>query len=110
VTFRFFAGMVPSLLHQLSWTSSTVLADFNRTAWEWDLLPSSYVCPRCNCGACYALHRKGFDWLMWMVGMRPARCLTCSKKFYARYVLNRQRMKPGVPKKASSSNRRAKAA
>ena len=51
------------------------------------MLPSDYSCPRCKCQACYALHRKGFDWVMSMIGLRPARCLTCGKRFYARYAM-----------------------
>ena len=51
------------------------------------MLPSDYMCPRCQCQACYALHRKGFDWVMSMIGLRPARCLTCGKRFYARYSM-----------------------
>jgi hypothetical protein len=52
------------------------------------MLPPDYACPRCKCKACYALHRRGFDWVMSLLGLRPARCLTCSKKFYARYKLS----------------------
>lgn len=52
------------------------------------MLPSDYECPRCNCHACYALHRRGLDWLMTLFGLRPARCLTCSRRFYARYKLS----------------------
>ncbi len=51
------------------------------------MLPSDYMCPRCQCQACYALHRKGFDWVMSWIGLRPARCLTCNKRFYARYAM-----------------------
>jgi hypothetical protein len=49
------------------------------------MLPSRYSCPRCKCRACYALHRKGLDWILSVFGLRPARCLTCNRKFYARY-------------------------
>ncbi len=52
------------------------------------MLPSDYACPRCKCRACYALHRKRLDWIMTLFGLRPAKCLTCSKKFYARYKLS----------------------
>jgi hypothetical protein len=52
------------------------------------MLPPDYACPSCKCKACYALHRKGFDWFMSFLGLRPARCLTCNKKFYARYKLS----------------------
>jgi hypothetical protein len=49
------------------------------------MLPSDYSCPRCKCSACYALHRKGLDWIFSLFGLRPARCLTCSRKFFTRY-------------------------
>lgn len=52
------------------------------------MLPSDYACPRCKCHACYALHRKGFDWVISLLGLRPARCLTCTRRFYARYTLS----------------------
>jgi hypothetical protein len=52
------------------------------------MLPSDYSCPSCKCKACYALHRKGFDWMMSLFGLRPARCLTCTRRFYARYTLS----------------------
>ena len=47
------------------------------------------LCPRCKCGACYPLHRKGVDWGISLLGFRPARCLTCMRKFYTRYSLER---------------------
>jgi len=53
------------------------------------LFPSSLLCPRCQCGACYPLHRKGVDWALSLLGFRPARCLTCMRKFYTRYSLER---------------------
>ena len=51
------------------------------------------LCPRCKCGACYPLHRKGVDWPIFFfgLGLRPARCLTCMRKFYARYTLDAPR-------------------
>jgi hypothetical protein len=49
------------------------------------MLPSTFSCPRCKCGACHRLHRKGFDWLVSFLGLRPMGCLTCGKRFYARY-------------------------
>ena len=58
-----------------------------------NLLASSFLCPRCKCGACYALHRKGFDWLMYLLELRPVRCLTCNKRFYARYSIDGGRLK-----------------
>jgi hypothetical protein len=51
------------------------------------MLPSEYACPRCECHACYALHRKGFDKLLSLFGLRPARCLTCGRKFFTRYTV-----------------------
>jgi hypothetical protein len=33
------------------------------------------------------LHRKGLDWLMSMMGLRPMGCLTCGKRFYTRYTV-----------------------
>ena len=57
------------------------------------MIPSSFLCPRCRCGACYALHRKGFDWLMHLLELRPVRCLTCNKRFYARYSIDGGRLK-----------------
>ena len=52
------------------------------------MLPESFQCPRCRCRACYALHRKGIDWVYNFLGLRPARCLTCMRKFYTRYELS----------------------
>jgi hypothetical protein len=76
---------------------------------ETNLLPFSFLCPRCKCKACYALHRKGFDWLMHLLGVRPARCLTCNKRFYARYSIDGDRLnvEPGHRKAAGESNRAA---
>ena len=52
------------------------------------MLPTDFACPSCKCRACYALHRTGFDWFVSMLGLRPARCLTCTRKFYTRYKLS----------------------
>ncbi|MDP9051975.1 MAG: hypothetical protein M3O31_14845 [Acidobacteriota bacterium] len=52
------------------------------------MLPENYTCPSCKCAACYAMHRKGIDWVMSLLGLRPARCLTCGRKFYAGYRLS----------------------
>jgi hypothetical protein len=52
------------------------------------MLPSNYACPSCKCAACYAMHRKGVDWVMSLLGLRPARCLTCDRKFYASYKIS----------------------
>jgi hypothetical protein len=49
------------------------------------MLPASYSCPRCKCNALYRTHRKGFDWLVSVFGLRPARCYTCTKRFYIRW-------------------------
>jgi hypothetical protein len=54
------------------------------------MLPSDFRCPSCKCSACYALHRKGIDWIASLLGLRPARCLTCSRKFYARYTISQE--------------------
>jgi hypothetical protein len=51
------------------------------------MLPSTFSCPRCKCGACQRLHRKGLDWPMSMMGLRPMGCLTCGKRFYTRYTV-----------------------
>jgi hypothetical protein len=47
------------------------------------MLPTTFSCPRCKCGACHRLHRKGIDWLLSKFGLRPMGCLTCGKRFYA---------------------------
>jgi hypothetical protein len=49
------------------------------------MLSSTFSCPRCKCGACQRLHRRGFDWLLSPFGLRPLGCLTCGKRFYTRY-------------------------
>jgi hypothetical protein len=54
------------------------------------MLPSDYACPRCECRACYALHRKGLDWILSLFGLRPARCLTCGRRFHTRYEVTDQ--------------------
>jgi hypothetical protein len=66
-----------------------------------NMLPSDYACPRCKCRACYALHRKGMDWVVSLVGLRPARCLTCTRRFYARYKMTEDgKYVLGAPKHA----------
>jgi hypothetical protein len=68
------------------------------------MLPSDYACPRCKCRACYALHRKGIDWVVSLVGLRPARCLTCTRRFYARYTMTEDgKYILGTPKHAVDS-------
>ena len=53
------------------------------------MLPSDYACPSCKCRACYALHRKGpLDWILSVLGLRPAKCLTCGRRFHTRYKLS----------------------
>jgi hypothetical protein len=73
------------------------------------LQPSSFLCPRCKCSACYPLHRKGFDWLMYLMELRPVRCLTCNRRFYARYSIDGDQLKVGPAHRpaASESNRAA---
>lgn len=71
------------------------------------MLPSDYRCPRCHCQACYALHRKGFDWVMSLFGLRPARCLTCGKRFYARYSVARSERDSGTATKKPSEKTRS---
>jgi hypothetical protein len=89
------AGVIPTLAKL---QNTQALADINgkledkfaarqncAPAMEMNMLPSSFSCPRCKCGACHRLHRKGIDRLISMFGFRPLGCLTCGKKFYARY-------------------------
>src|SRR6185437_3161287 len=59
-----------------------------REAKDLNLYSIDKLCPSCRCGACYPLHRKGIDWALSFWGLRPARCLTCMRKFYARYTLD----------------------
>jgi hypothetical protein len=54
---------------------------------EFNLFPATIKCPSCKIGACYPLHRKGLDWSISLLGLRPVRCLTCTRKFYRRYSL-----------------------
>jgi DNA-directed RNA polymerase subunit RPC12/RpoP len=49
------------------------------------MLPATFRCPRCKCHALYLARRRGLDWLMTVFGLRPARCMTCSKRFYLRH-------------------------
>jgi hypothetical protein len=55
------------------------------------------------------LHRKGFDWLIYLLGLRPVRCLTCNKRFYARFSIDgdRQKVESGHRNAAGESNRAA---
>jgi hypothetical protein len=55
------------------------------------------------------LHRKGFDWLMHLLGLRPVRCLTCNKRFYACFSIDgsRQKVEPGHRNAGGESNRAA---
>jgi len=46
------------------------------------MLPRSYSCPSCKCHALYRTRRKGFGWIMSLIGFRPARCYTCGKRCY----------------------------
>ena len=49
------------------------------------MLPARYSCPRCHCHALYQTRRRGLDWLISVIGLRPIRCMTCDKRFYMRY-------------------------
>lgn len=49
------------------------------------MLPAKFRCPRCKCHALYIARRRGLDWLMSAIGLRPVRCMTCDKRFYLRY-------------------------
>jgi hypothetical protein len=51
------------------------------------MLPPSFLCPRCNGNALYREHRRGFDWLVSILGLRPVRCFTCHKRIYMRRSL-----------------------
>jgi hypothetical protein len=64
-------------------------SQFSRSTRALILFPSDILCPRCKCSACYPLHRKGVDWPIFFLGygLRPARCLTCARKFYVRYTI-----------------------
>jgi hypothetical protein len=65
-----------------------VLIPSHHEAKDLNLYSINKLCPSCRCGACYPLHRKGIDWALSLWGLRPARCLTCMRKFYARYTLD----------------------
>jgi hypothetical protein len=45
------------------------------------------ICPQCRSSDCYRSHRSGvFDLLTTFVVLRPWRCHTCDRRFYARRV------------------------
>ena len=48
------------------------------------MLPATFSCPRCKCPALYLARPSGLDRLMSVVGLSPARCMTCGKRFYLR--------------------------
>jgi transcription elongation factor Elf1 len=52
---------------------------------ETNMLPATFSCPRCRCHALYRTRRRGLDWLMSVVGLKPVRCFTCDKRFYMRH-------------------------
>jgi hypothetical protein len=65
------------------------------------MLPPSYTCPSCKCHALYRTRRKGFGWLMSLVGFWPARCFTCRRKCYVylrRPPVSRRPQNPLQPK------------
>lgn len=35
------------------------------------------------------MHRRGIDRVISLLGFRPARCLTCMRKFYLRYTIEK---------------------
>jgi hypothetical protein len=49
--------------------------------------PPTFSCPRCKCKAVVRAHRRGLDWLISVLGFRPARCFTCNRRFYMRHSL-----------------------
>lgn len=51
------------------------------------MFTSHFTCPRCQCHELARSHRKGVDWLMSLIGLRPARCVICFKRFYLRHSL-----------------------
>ncbi len=51
---------------------------------EAKMLICDFSCPRCQCHELARSHRRGIDWLMSYIGLRPARCLACFKRFYLR--------------------------
>ena len=68
---------------------------------ERNMLPVKFSCPRCNCHALYRTRRKGLDWVMSGIGLRPVRCMTCDRRFYLRYSLI-QDTDPDPPKSMQS--------
>ena len=45
------------------------------------------ICPQCRSAACFRSRRGGvLDFLGTVVGLRPWRCDTCDRRFYARRV------------------------
>jgi hypothetical protein len=42
------------------------------------------ICPQCRSPDCHRSHRGGaLDFLGTLIGLRPWRCLTCDRRFYA---------------------------
>lgn len=42
------------------------------------------ICPKCLSGDCFRSHRDGaLDFFSTLVGLRPWRCHTCERRFYA---------------------------
>jgi len=45
------------------------------------------ICPQCRSADCFRSHRSGvLDYFWTLFGLRPWRCHTCDKRFYARRV------------------------
>ena len=50
-------------------------------------LRTGMICPQCRSSDCFRSHREGVsDLLTTFVGLRPWRCHTCDRRFYARRV------------------------
>jgi DNA-directed RNA polymerase subunit RPC12/RpoP len=45
------------------------------------------ICPQCRSADCFRSHRNGFiDFLFTLINLKPWRCHTCDRRFYARRV------------------------
>jgi DNA-directed RNA polymerase subunit RPC12/RpoP len=48
------------------------------------------ICPECRSGDCFRSHRDGvLDFLNSLIGLRPWRCHTCDRRFFAWRVATR---------------------
>ena len=48
------------------------------------MLRHSYLCPYCEWSDVNVSCRRPFDWVMYLFGIQPVRCLACRKRFYVR--------------------------